>query len=143
VVVLERTNVRDLGPGMLPFRPSLVVADLSFVSLRHIVAHLVELAAERADLVLLVKPQFEAARHEVGAGGVVRDPSVWRRCIDEVLDACDAAGAVPSAATPSTVVGPAGNVEFFVHAITGSTDRSDVPDLDAVIEEARRIGGNA
>jgi 23S rRNA (cytidine1920-2'-O)/16S rRNA (cytidine1409-2'-O)-methyltransferase len=120
VTVLERTNVRDLGPGDLPFTPSLVTADLSFASLAPAVAGIVRLASVRADLVLLVKPQFEASPADVPAGGVVRDPKVWRESIDRVAAACDAAGASALAAMPSPIRGPAGNVEFLLHARLGA-----------------------
>jgi 23S rRNA (cytidine1920-2'-O)/16S rRNA (cytidine1409-2'-O)-methyltransferase len=141
VVVLERTNVRDLRSGAMPFRPALVVADLSFISLSAVVPILVEVSDDRSDLILLVKPQFEADRHEVAPGGVVREPAVWRRCLLQVLAAAETAGAAPVAAMASPVVGPAGNVEFFVHAAKGSAAPIAVVDLDPVIDEGRRIGG--
>jgi 23S rRNA (cytidine1920-2'-O)/16S rRNA (cytidine1409-2'-O)-methyltransferase len=139
VTVMERTNVRDLRPEALPFRPTVVVADVSFVSLGAIIPTLVRLADDRAELILLIKPQFEADRHEVGPGGVVRDPAVWRRCVCEVIAACEAEGAAPAGVMASPVVGPAGNVEFFLRATKG-IPRIDGPDLDAVVDEGRRIG---
>ena len=74
VVVLERTNVRNLEPSALPFRPEGVTADLSFISLRLVLPALTRCSTVDADYVLLVKPQFEAGRDAVGKGGVVRNP---------------------------------------------------------------------
>jgi 23S rRNA (cytidine1920-2'-O)/16S rRNA (cytidine1409-2'-O)-methyltransferase len=121
--VLERTNVRDLTPGMLPFRPDLVVADLSFISIRLALPALVAAAGPRAEFVLLVKPQFEAGPRAVGKGGVVRDPAAWRGAVTEVLEACRELGAAPQAVLPSPLLGPAGNVEFFVHVASGRPER--------------------
>lgn len=139
VVVLERTNVRELPAADLPFEPAIVVADLSFVALRGLVPSLVAVAADGADLVFLVKPQFEAERGDVDAGGVVRDPDAWRRAVADVAAACREVGAGPLAAMASPILGPAGNVEFFLHATTGG-DRDPQVDLDAAIREGERIG---
>ena len=137
VTVLERTNVRELVPAMLPLRPSLLTADLSFISLRLAAAPLVGVSEPGADLVLLVKPQFEAPRADVRAGGVVRDPEVWRRAIEDVAEASQAAGAAPARVVVSPVRGPAGNAEFFVHAVVGGERRPlDVRSAIASAEEA-------
>ena len=137
VTVLERTNVRDLRPDRLPYRPSLVTADLSFISLGLVVGALVGAAADGADLVLLVKPQFEAGREEVGRGGVVRDPRVWRRVLERVATAAANEGAGPLGVIPSPVRGPAGNVEFLLHAVVGAQARE--LDLDRAIVAAQEV----
>ncbi len=123
VTVIERTNVRSLTRGDLPFAPGVVVADLSFISLRLVLPALVEVAGERARFVLLVKPQFEAEAADVESGGVVRDPDVWRRVLIQTGRACASAGTVPEAVMASPVLGPAGNVEFFLYAVRGSAER--------------------
>ena len=137
VTVLERTNVRDLQADVLPYRPSVVTADLSFISLALVIGALVDVAAEGADLVLLVKPQFEAGREEVGRGGVVRDRHVWRRVLARVADAAVGAGAGPAGVIPSPIKGPAGNVEFLLHALVGERGRS--LDLDGAIMAAEEV----
>lgn len=137
VTVLERFNVRDLRPEHLPGPPDLVVADLSFISLAKVLPALVEAADEKADLVLLVKPQFEAGRADVGSGGVVRDPAVWARVIREVADAARAAGAGPLGVIPSPVRGPAGNVEFLVRARKGERGREI--DVDGAVRAAEQM----
>jgi 23S rRNA (cytidine1920-2'-O)/16S rRNA (cytidine1409-2'-O)-methyltransferase len=135
VVVLERRNARELRPGDLPFTPSLVVADLSFISLRFVLPALARVADSKAEFVLLVKPQFEAGRDEVEKGGVVRDPIVRRRTIEEVAASCRGLGISPQGVTQSPLTGPAGNVEFLVHAIAGRKERPLDP--DAAVSEGR------
>lgn len=120
VTVLERSNVRHLVAADLPFAPEVVVADLSFISLSLAVPVLAGLAAPGATFVLLVKPQFEVGRDRVGRGGVVRDPAAWRDAIERVADACAAAGATPLDVMACPIPGPAGNVEFLLHARGGA-----------------------
>jgi 23S rRNA (cytidine1920-2'-O)/16S rRNA (cytidine1409-2'-O)-methyltransferase len=145
VTVLERTNVRDLSPGHLPYAPDLVVADLAFISLRLVVGTLAAIAAPEAGFVLLVKPQFEAGRDDVRRGGVVRDPAVWRRAVEDVAGACRDAGVEPTDVMVSPIAGPAGNVEFLLHGARGlGSDRPAIlRGLDEAIADAERIGGRA
>jgi 23S rRNA (cytidine1920-2'-O)/16S rRNA (cytidine1409-2'-O)-methyltransferase len=137
VTVMDRTNVRDLGLDQLPSRPSLVAADLSFISLRLAVGPLIRVAEPLADLVLLVKPQFEVGRDQVGGRGVVRDPDAWRRAIAEVAGATRAAGAGSVGLVVSPEKGSAGNVEFLLHARVGRDGTA--LDVDEVIEAARKL----
>ena len=140
VTVIEKTNVRELDPGLLPYQPSLVTADLSFISLRLAAGPLVRVSEPRADLVLLVKPQFEVERNDVERGGVVRDPALWRRAIEAVADAIGAAGAGTSGVMVSPITGPAGNVEFLLHART-EVERAPL-DIDGAIEAAEMLGAS-
>lgn len=134
VVVRERTNARTLDATALPARPSLIVADLSFISLALVAPAIARVAAPGADVICLVKPQFEAGREEVGRGGVVRDPEAWRRAIERVASALAACGLGPRAVMASPVLGPAGNVEFLLHAVQGAPG---LPlDVDGAIAEA-------
>ena len=133
VVVVERTNVRDLGPGDLPPPPSdLVVADLSFISLRLVLPALTAVSAGDADHLLLVKPQFEAGRAGVGKGGVVRDPQVWLAALRGVAETAAGLGLGVVGACPSRLPGPAGNVEFFVHLRAGA-DRDPATAVEAAV----------
>jgi 23S rRNA (cytidine1920-2'-O)/16S rRNA (cytidine1409-2'-O)-methyltransferase len=91
-------------------------------------------AAEGADAVLLVKPQFEAGRGSVGKGGVVRDPEVWRAAIVRVAEACRERGLAPRGVMASPVRGPAGNVEFPLHAVKGG--REAALDVEGALREA-------
>ncbi len=112
VVVMERTNLRHVEE--LPGGPAEVaVADLSFISLVTVAAALARLTTDAPDLVLLVKPQFEAGRARVGRGGIVRDPEVHRAVLGEVTVGLGAAGLVVTAVAPSPLRGADGNVEFL------------------------------
>jgi 23S rRNA (cytidine1920-2'-O)/16S rRNA (cytidine1409-2'-O)-methyltransferase len=117
VTVLERTNVRHLGPADLGGeRFPIVTADLSFISLRTVAPSLVALAAPGADLVVLVKPQFEAGRADVSRGrGVIRDPAVWEQAVEGVAAAFVSQGAAMIDSMRSPLTGADGNVEFLLH----------------------------
>jgi 23S rRNA (cytidine1920-2'-O)/16S rRNA (cytidine1409-2'-O)-methyltransferase len=118
VIVIERINARTLTADRLPQDArafDVVTMDLSFISLRQVLPAIVPLLAPRADLVALVKPQFEAGREEVGKGGLVRDPAVHARVMDDVTGAADALGLTRVAATDSPIAGAEGNREFFLH----------------------------
>ena len=137
VTILDRTNVRELTVSSLPYRPDLVVADLSFISLRSVLAALSGIAAEESDAVLLVKPQFEAEPAQVPRGGVVRDPVVWASVLGSVIGASGDAGFAPQGLMASPVRGRAGNVEFLLWARRGA-EALDV-DVDAAIVEGRAL----
>jgi 23S rRNA (cytidine1920-2'-O)/16S rRNA (cytidine1409-2'-O)-methyltransferase len=114
VTVLERVNARALEPETLPYRPDLVVADVSFISLTLVLPAVLACAADRFDALLMVKPQFEVGREHVGKGGVVRDPGPRREALVRVAGAARTAGAAVLGFAPSGLPGPAGNVETFV-----------------------------
>jgi len=119
VTNLERTNIRHIDPDLIGGLVDLVVGDLSFISLRLVIAPLVSVCQPGASMVLLVKPQFEAGRSEVSRGrGVISDPDVWERVRSEVSDAFVAAGCEVVAWTDSPITGADGNHEFLVHAVT-------------------------
>ena len=114
VQVHERTNVRDLRAGSLEPAPGLVVADLSFISLALVLPALVAVASPHAQLLLMVKPQFEVGRDKVGTGGVVRDPGLRAEAVLQVVAVAEGLGLGLVAATASPLPGPSGNVEYFV-----------------------------
>jgi 23S rRNA (cytidine1920-2'-O)/16S rRNA (cytidine1409-2'-O)-methyltransferase len=118
VVVMERTNVRSLTPAAIGGPVDLVVADLSFISLRTVAAALLGVGRPGADLVLLVKPQFEAGRAEASRGrGVIRDDAVRSRVRAEVGDVLIDGRATIMGWMESPLRGADGNVEYFVHAL--------------------------
>jgi 23S rRNA (cytidine1920-2'-O)/16S rRNA (cytidine1409-2'-O)-methyltransferase len=138
---LDRTNIRHLTlsrAGGLPF--DVVVADLSFISLRTVAPVLAEeLPAPSADLVLLIKPQFEAGRAVVSTGrGVVRDPAVWASAVESVMSTFSSHGAAMMGVMVSPVAGADGNVEFLAHLRT-QFQPAACPDIAAVIDEAARL----
>jgi 23S rRNA (cytidine1920-2'-O)/16S rRNA (cytidine1409-2'-O)-methyltransferase len=114
VTVLERRNARSLAPSDLPYRPDLVVADLSFISLTKVLPALVGCAAERFDCLALVKPQFEVGRARVGRGGVVRSGDDRRAALVSVAAAGRSLGCAVLGFASSRLPGPAGNRESFV-----------------------------
>jgi 23S rRNA (cytidine1920-2'-O)/16S rRNA (cytidine1409-2'-O)-methyltransferase len=125
VTVLERTNVRTLTLADLAYEPCpLVVADLSFISLRSVVPALTgPVSTPDADLVLLVKPQFEAGRAAVSRGkGVIRDPALWLGALEGVASALHDAKTGIMGAMVSPLTGSAGNVEFLLHARKGTAE---------------------
>ncbi len=125
VVVMEQTNARELFPGRFPqpFAPlDLAVIDCSFISLRKILPAAVALLRPGANIIALIKPQFEAGREEADKGaGVITDPAVHDRVIRELEDfAGTMPGVVWRGVTPSPLLGPAGNREFLAHLETTS-----------------------
>ncbi len=115
VIVREGINARALTAGDVPHAVDLVTIDVAFISLRHILPALPPFLALTVDIVALVKPQFEAGRHEVGNGGLVTSARVHERVIAEVTDAAAGVGLVRVNATASPITGATGNHEFFLH----------------------------
>lgn len=118
VIVLERVNARSLGPADLPEDArqfDIITIDVSFISLRYILPVLTPLMREGADVIALVKPQFEAGRAEVGKGGIVRDETVQQRVVAEVTAAANALGLRRAGMAESPIAGMEGNREFLIH----------------------------
>ncbi len=133
VTVLDRVNVRNLRPEQVAPPPGLVTADLSFISLTQVLPALSRAAADDADYMLLVKPQFEVGKDQVGAGGVVRDPDLRASAVGTVARAAHNLGLGVSGVTASPLPGPSGNVEYFLWLATGAPDL-DQADLRQAIE---------
>jgi 23S rRNA (cytidine1920-2'-O)/16S rRNA (cytidine1409-2'-O)-methyltransferase len=115
VMVREGSNARALTAGDVPHAVSLVTIDVAFISLGYILPALPPFLERPADIVALVKPQFEAGREDVGKHGLVTDPLVHDAVIDRVTAAARAAGFERLGMTPSPITGAAGNREFFLH----------------------------
>jgi 23S rRNA (cytidine1920-2'-O)/16S rRNA (cytidine1409-2'-O)-methyltransferase len=133
VTVLERTNARELTE--LPFAPDLLVCDVSFIGVRVVLPPVLKLLQPGWDAVVLVKPQFEAGRDEVGRGGVVRDAEIHRRVLRDVVDAALGWGATAVGVVDSGLPGPKGNREFFLHLID-SDEAVLLDDIDDRIRDA-------
>ncbi|MDC7123331.1 TlyA family RNA methyltransferase [Cellulomonas fimi] len=123
VEVREGVNVRSLAAGDVVPAPDVVVADLSFISLGLVLPALASVAAPGADLVVLVKPQFEVGRERLGSGGVVRDAALRAQAVRDVAGAAQRAGLAVRAVARSVLPGPSGNVEYFLWLVVG-----DAPD---------------
>lgn len=125
VDVHDRTNLRHVSPSELGGPFHLVVADLSFISLCKVGPALAGLSANDSDLVLLVKPQFELGKEEVGKGGIVREAEGHSRAIRDVVECLTTIGMGTVAVTASPIRGAKGNREFFVHVRHGPAEVTD------------------
>ena len=119
VVVLEHRNARQLERGWLPAPVDIVTIDVSFISLRLILPALPPVLAPGAEIVALVKPQFEAGRDDVGRGGLVKDPAVHEAVLARVTESAASCGLIRVAMTPSPITGATGNREFLMHLRRG------------------------
>jgi 23S rRNA (cytidine1920-2'-O)/16S rRNA (cytidine1409-2'-O)-methyltransferase len=135
VTLLERTNIRGLVPDDIGGPVDVVVADLSFISLLSVAPALVRCSTSDAELVLLVKPQFEARRWQVGDHGIVRDPEVHRAVLRETRDGLFEHGLVVVDAIPSPLRGADGNSEFLFHGRKHGVLVDDAL-LDACVDRA-------
>jgi 23S rRNA (cytidine1920-2'-O)/16S rRNA (cytidine1409-2'-O)-methyltransferase len=115
VIVREGVNARGLSQDDVPYAPDLATIDVAFISLRHILPPLRALLAPGADVVALVKPQFEAGRDEVGRRGIVSDPAVHEAVLAGITTAATLAGFERIAMAPAAIAGATGNQEFFLH----------------------------
>ena len=118
VLVREGVNARGLSKDDVPYAPELVTIDVAFISLRHILPPLPPLLAAHADVIALVKPQFEAGRDAVGKHGLVTDPAVHLAVLTTVTEAAERAGFERIAMAPAAITGATGNQEFFLHLRT-------------------------
>jgi 23S rRNA (cytidine1920-2'-O)/16S rRNA (cytidine1409-2'-O)-methyltransferase len=121
VVVCDRTNARELSGETVPEPCGTASVDVSFISTRLILPALLTVVAPDADVVVLVKPQFEVGRQQVGRGGLVRDPALHRQALGDVATAAQATGYGVRGACASPITGAEGNREFFLHLVPEET----------------------
>jgi 23S rRNA (cytidine1920-2'-O)/16S rRNA (cytidine1409-2'-O)-methyltransferase len=139
---MERTNLRTLHE--LPEPIDLATLDLSFISLRLVLPAVTELLTDAGRIVALVKPQFEAGKEDVPRGGVVRDPAVWQRVLEEIMWAAEGDDARLHAyrAIRSPILGGDGNVEFLVDLRRQKGDDSEMADYIISVVDAVHEGGD-
>jgi 23S rRNA (cytidine1920-2'-O)/16S rRNA (cytidine1409-2'-O)-methyltransferase len=130
VTVIERANARAVTLDQLPYRPDLIVVDVSFISLRKVLPAVLATAAERFDCLAMVKPQFEVGRERIGKGGVVKDPALRHEVVNDVARAAREQGAAVMGSAPSALAGPSGNRETFLWLADGSRGGA-VDEVDA------------
>jgi len=116
VVVIERTNIRHYDGVGFDEKPTLAVIDVSFISLKTVIPAVLPLLADQARILALIKPQFEAQRNEIGKNGVVEDAAIHDRVVEEIRLFCQAKGLDVEGTCISSLLGPAGNKEFFILA---------------------------
>jgi len=133
VKILDRVNVRSLTKQQVGQEIDLVVADLSFISLKIVLPALIEVAKEEADFLVMVKPQFEVGKEKLGAGGVVRDAALRKLAVAAVADAAFSLGLGCLGVVASPLPGPSGNVEYFLWLSKAGEPLLEV-DLDLAIE---------
>jgi len=132
VTVVDRTNIRHADPVALGAPFDVVVADLSFISLRTVAPAIASLGTNGSVYVLLVKPQFEVGRSDIGKGGIVRDAAAVERAVSAVVAELDSVGLGARAAVPSSIKGAKGNQEFLLYTVYGAPS-----DHDAVMRGIR------
>lgn len=115
VVVMEKTNIRHVKPEDIPEKINFASVDVSFISLTKVIPPALELLDDVKELVMLIKPQFEAGREKVGKKGVVRDPAVHEEVIEKVVSFAEGSGLSAEGLTYSPVKGPEGNIEYLIH----------------------------
>ncbi|MEB8336751.1 TlyA family RNA methyltransferase [Streptomyces endophyticus] len=138
VTVKDRTNVRELTLEAIDDVPvDIVVGDLSFIPLGLVLPALARCAAPEADLVLMVKPQFEVGKERLGSGGVVRSPELRAEAVRKVAEQAWKLGYGVRGVTASPLPGPSGNVEYFLWLRAGA-DQLDPADVDRAVAEGPR-----
>ncbi len=137
VVVMERTNARELKPDMFPEPPELAAMDVSFISISKILPALRGVLTPEGEVFCLIKPQFEAGREKVGKNGVVRDVGVHEEVLRSFLEYGRSAGFYVENITWSPIKGPAGNIEYLGHLVSEPVEREF--DLRAIVELSHRV----
>jgi 23S rRNA (cytidine1920-2'-O)/16S rRNA (cytidine1409-2'-O)-methyltransferase len=127
VHVFERTNIRRMPPELLPERVALATIDVSFISLKLVVPAVMKCLRPEADILALIKPQFEVGRNQVGKGGVVRDRALHRQVIESLSGRFSRLGLQAAPPVPSPIRGPKGNIEFFI--LLNCRSKSSPPEI--------------
>ena len=141
VRVLDRTNIRNLTPEMMGGPADLMVGDLSFISLKLVLPALVECMVDGADMLPMVKPQFEVGKDRLGSGGVVRSPELRAEVTLDVARFAQSLGLSVRGATASPLPGPSGNVEYFLWLVKdGGEQQLDDDALTALVNRAIEEG---
>lgn len=126
VVNLERTNLRYITDEQIPEKLDLAVMDVSFISIRLVLPAVMRLLKDGADIVCLIKPQFEAGREEVGKKGVIRDEEVHREVVQGILDFAPTIGLSVLGLDYSPIKGPEGNIEYICHIINRAGEDKEI-----------------
>lgn len=136
VVVMEKTNIRYLKPEEVPEKINFASVDVSFISLTLILPAALELLDEHKEMVMLIKPQFEAGREKVGKKGVVRDPAVHEEVIEKIYDFADSQGLKIMGLDFSPVKGPEGNIEYLIYVNADGNDSVSKDIISEVVKAA-------
>ena len=115
VIVMERTNIRNISPQKIPFLSDLTVVDVSFISIKTIFKTLLDITSDDGEILILIKPQFEAAREDVEKGGVIRSKELHQKILQGVIEAVNNYGVEIKSITFSKLKGAKGNIEFWLY----------------------------
>lgn len=139
VILLERTNIRTLPPEKVPYLSDFVAIDLSFISVKKVFANIKRLIKKGAEIVVLIKPQFEAGRSQVGKGGIIRDPEVHKKVLFDLWEYFIREGFVLKGLSFSPLKGSEGNIEFLAYLVQGTQkiDKEEIiREVDKVVVRA-------
>ncbi len=117
VTTIERVNIRDIAPSLIPEPIDIAVIDVSFISLEKVIPAVLKFLKPDSEIIALIKPQFEVGRGQVGKGGIVRDEAARSAAVDRVTDFIRGSGLEVKGVTPSPITGQDGNVEFLIYAV--------------------------
>lgn len=135
VVCMEKCNFRNLEPGQIPEKVDFACSDVSFISLKLMFPPAVSVLKEGGEMAVLVKPQFEAGREQVGKKGIVKDPEVHKEVIRKVISYANDNGLSAIGLDYSPITGTTGNIEFLLHLKFDNKENSEI-DIDAVVKAA-------
>ena len=117
VIEMSGVNIREVEADDLPYRPAMIVSDVSFISLTYVIPVIARIAAPGAQIVLLVKPQFEVGRAGLGKNGIVEDPALRERALHDVVACAEQHGLDVVATADSPIIGTHGNEEYLLYAV--------------------------
>ncbi len=139
VIVVDRTNVRYINHDIISEEIDLATLDVAFISLAKVFPAVGDILKDEGEIVALIKPQFEVGKGKVGKGGVVRDPELHKEVLQEVISAAYELNLSVRGITYSPLMGPAGNIEFFIYLSKGEATREVIDwseEIERVVEEA-------
>ena len=117
VVVIERTNIREIDPALIPEKADIAVIDVSFISLEKVIPPVLRFLNQGAGIIALIKPQFEVGKGQVGKGGIVRDETAREAVKDRIAAFVNGQGCIVKGIIPSPITGQDGNVEYLIYAM--------------------------
>ena len=150
VIVMERTNIRNISPQKIPFLSELTVVDVSFISIKTIFRSLLDITSDNGEILILIKPQFEVEREDVQKGGVIRSKELHQKTLQEIIEAVKIGGVEIKNITFSKLQGAKGNIEFWLYVkktikknkITGINNKKTELNYDkiitSIVEEAHK-----